>query len=511
MTTQLSSESSVANVHNFDITSKSLNDENHPAASNFFYDYASKNNPRANNESVRHSGVTRLFPKQQRLLARKDLWLPSKNVTATTSGTPNRIGGSTWNAKKQTANQMCSIASNTQTVTPSGENNCALGTPGSSKKKKEKKKQKKKDCIAETPRVSKKKKRNPVDNSAVATPNTSKYSVVSKRTKLNMKEAEFDTLSISSDSDDSILEVPIPPKAQPPLIELPDSDEDCETNGSPGRKGETQSVVQPNKAERQAEKARNAARVTCEYDEPSTVYADTDCADETTEKSMDVEAVHSENVETICNEVTDLILNCSHPLADSLHVRGHKNDSIENFNLESVTEKGTNAGAETHATQDPGTIPENRSSCSAASEHRDASNNSTVIPPKGPSIDVGQIDTNISRPHDNDKQNESTKRKRQKDSESRSSKKNNMSETPEKRRKQDAIATSGNDSMTDYFFKPMTKEMQAFYNGPCGSESMNVDDMQSRMPSKLFLPIATKSRTFLHQRNHLMSETSSIL
>ncbi|XP_043288968.1 uncharacterized protein [Venturia canescens] len=458
------------------------------------------------------NNTSKTFPKPQRLLARKDLWLPQEK----TANGIEELSNSENTSLKNLAAKPGRAAKRKNRIKNPAEFYVSQATEKRLESQKEKANNKetaKNQVPAEASSGTKKPKtcKDLLNDSSLNT-ETSKYSIISKKMKLSLKEAQCETLSISSDSDDSILEVPIPPKAQPPLIELPDSDEDCDLNESKEKNRSRSGKLDIIKA---AKKVRPGEKVTCEYDEPSTSYKDTNCTNESPGESQNIEILEGNNSDTICDIDTNLILNCSDPRRDFMSLEDDGLERRENFDVSGSTEKDTNrerslSGGRAGTTRDSATFSGVYSFDKDLPQNQEPLDNSSGTNTADRTTDCRQSDSNNSFIENSEMRNEKSRRKRQKDAESRSLKEGNTSETPEKRRKRNTNCSSGSNSLTDYFFKPMTKEMQAFYDSPCGSENMNVAVMQSKMPkhpnnwkilNEDLIPRGKKRRLCLRCRN----------
>ena len=455
--------------------------------------------------------LTKRFVKAPRLLAQKDLWLPRQpgivvrpparvqivaNPTSQISPSTDKPIAAQKPAV-ETIKPATSHSKNSERLTECLNENVATEFRVSSifpaTKKKSKTETKKNVKMArgrKAPREKKNQKFEDTESASDAFTEPSKYNVVSKAKKQELK-IYSEPVDISSDSDESILEVPVPPKAPPPVIQLPDSDEEDSNNDGARQDRETNKKSMPcyiletdSSSSNESSKSANRAEKLANFNRIN---------DEATRGVR----VIPEIPDSPASPEPNLILNCTDiqrgaaSLDDIRQMReagasnrAHSDDSMtesEANNWTNIAERQSNDG---RYQED---YPNDRSIYSISTNlfsdqfpsHCDEIRDSPRSPDPecnaGPSS-VTAVVTNTSKRNQAVVQSTST-----------SFNDFEVPAIPQKRSKRSVPKSSREQTNAEYFFKPMSKELRNYYNNPGAGEHLDVYDIQNKMPSRFFL------------------------
>ncbi|KAL6425124.1 hypothetical protein ACFW04_009423 [Cataglyphis niger] len=310
----------------------------------------------------------------------------------------------------------------------------------------------------------------------------SKYNVMSKSAKQEIfldKLKNDKQISDSSDSDESIFEVPVPPKPKPPLINLHDSDEENDTNSK------MDDLI--------------SKSVSSKIIGESSNHQDTSVKNKSTDKSLHNKntTVNSRNNHTRTQEIReDIVLNCTivqkgaksiceiKQSSKSAKLNKNQNISIEDINQNSAKQLQTTSKERT-ANLEQFMIPEiysynhihevqqkinknNIISTSGRYNLRSAERNSTL----DATASCSSNDTAIDRKRQNDSRIENPKQKRQCTVQQNNQYVMQQSSSGENRK---------NESRNE-FFKTMSESLRNhYYNSSRGQENFDVDELQRGM------------------------------
>ncbi|XP_076648882.1 uncharacterized protein LOC143356793 isoform X2 [Halictus rubicundus] len=307
-------------------------------------------------------------------------------------------------------------------------------------------------------------------NSISETETDSKYNVNTKNRKQwkasNYFEDEIMLLSsdTETDSEQSIFEVPIPPKPQPPVINLQDSDDsDALSNNDDSDK--CSFIIE--------DETKKVSRTSLRNTNPS-------------------------NDRLIHNITEDIILNCSEVQKGASSIteikemnknvqkksgdchNTNKNDSEKNksASMSKICNNNLNETRKSLSSSEKDNVPEFRVPA-------EPSSNSNIVFERDKNQSVTSMEdvTNFEIPN---QPSSSRKRHRENDNEysvnTKQKKQSYSKDTPsevctDQHRDKDKTETV----WKDYFFRPMSEKMKAFYNESRGQENFNIQDIQSKM------------------------------
>ncbi|XP_018053884.1 PREDICTED: uncharacterized protein LOC108690878 isoform X1 [Atta colombica] len=313
----------------------------------------------------------------------------------------------------------------------------------------------------------------------------SKYNVVSKDIKQKVRlllTEQMDKEEDSSDSEESIFEVPVPPKPEPPLIDLQDSDEE---NGSNSRINNDLILKNRNDASLKTYLKASPLK-NCELEVSQSNLQDTSSKNKTTSKSYNKDTVNSSKSIQISmgtqDIIEDIVLNCTtiqrgaqsiseiKQLSKNTEIK-QRSKSTENTSQNSkkiLPLKGNNKNA--NLQQEISVT--SRKKLQIMQRNIDKSNNiyfthleqnkSSVIEPYNPVID--------RKRRCNNEIDDQSKQKRQCTSQQNNQNVVSQSNNIEEKR-----------NISNEFFEPMSEEMKNYYNLSRGQENFDIRELQQSM------------------------------
>lgn len=300
-----------------------------------------------------------------------------------------------------------------------------------------------------------------------------KYEILSRSDKLQKKANYSEEITLlssdtESDSEESILEVPIPPKPQPPVINLQDSDENSETSSDNSDIDEEASFI----IEKKNDLVRNTKKKTVVIDQnsdnsnsvidfiddtPTIENIVLNCTEiqkgassikEIMEMSKIVQSDQHFNKDTnscekhnSSNEKEIYIKDFNN--SDDLFISNNDKDNKSNFPLPSKTIDDKNVMYE---------------------RDKKELNNFAKDVMVSNFLNSKELTSNRKRHHENDDEPSTSESKRSKLSCEEDSNKDKTNE----------------DSWAEYFFRPMSQDLKAFYDFQ-GQENFDIGEIQSKM------------------------------
>lgn len=298
-----------------------------------------------------------------------------------------------------------------------------------------------------------------------------RYSVLAtsvKAQKANNESEEVTLLSdTESDSEESILEVPIPPKPQPPVINLQDSDEESDSVASDDEESQDCFIVTQNKdrlTKGKKRKPRKHALV-----DPMTEDIMLNCTEVQKGASSIREIVEMrKDAQNISEQRSDKDKDtCEKSKSVSVSELYNKNLSKTDKLLLSVNDKGNNAEFQ---------LPLEAVNKRNVVYERDKSKSVSFANEVTVTIFQNPNESSSSRKRIHEEDNEpctSAKQRKTSDDESKHGRSN--AEQCEDRNKMER------GSWEEYFFRPMSDTLKTFYNESRGQENFDVQDIQSEM------------------------------
>ena len=309
-----------------------------------------------------------------------------------------------------------------------------------------------------------------------------RYGVVATSTKARKanKDEEVTVLSdTDSDSEESILEVPIPPKPQPPVINLQDSDEGSDSVNSDDETSQDCFVVTQNKDRLTKEKKRKTRW--SEEDSRAASSIKESLVDPVTEDIM-LNCTEVQKGASSIREIVELrkdARNTSEQCSDKDKDTYAKNKSVnvsELYNknlgktdksLLSVNDKDSNVACQ---------LPMETVNKRTIVYERDKSKSVSFANKVTVTIFQNSNESSSSRKRYHEDDNEPcTSAKQRKASDDASKHGKRIAEQCEDRNKLER------GSWEEYFFRPMSDTLKAFYNESRGQEDYDVKDIQSEM------------------------------
>ncbi|XP_015590411.1 uncharacterized protein LOC107265454 [Cephus cinctus] len=172
---------------------------------------------------IEEDSVTNKIAENERIISEN----PARSDPSSLLNVLGQAAVDTFNLKKQGTSKNKKKHSKSANVETTSSNTTEKETVQKSKKsKKRKKASKRKNDKNIAPIII----LTSSDSSDTITETLRKYKVLSKKSKI--KERQSSRIYSTSDSDDSILEVPVPPKPAPPVINLHDSDDESREIGN---------------------------------------------------------------------------------------------------------------------------------------------------------------------------------------------------------------------------------------------------------------------------------------
>ncbi|XP_063988430.1 uncharacterized protein LOC135168323 isoform X2 [Diachasmimorpha longicaudata] len=310
-----------------------------------------------------------------------------------------------------------------------------------------------------------------------AEPTTSKYNVSGNKLQKKKTRATADV----SDSDDSILEVPVPPKPIPLLISLPDSDDESSSEEeSPVVMDKSDKII-PVTKDSSSESSRSSSPVIIEDSETSTdspgVLPVTHLPDNlimnctTPQKGAstlaEIKRVRESDGKTVAQAVVQEIDEESMTESEAMNwgsLEGEMESSQGETLRELWQEFSGEGGQGTHISDESG--PLNKSG-------EDASVSSEKNPEDKSTKDTGLEGAAEALKDQEGKRQNSGKRPRDRGSDV---------ERPRKRKRQKENREV-DIRFEEYLLQPMPKQLRDFYNEPRGGDMMrDIKDIQNEMP-----------------------------
>lgn len=308
-----------------------------------------------------------------------------------------------------------------------------------------------------------------------------KYEILSRSDKLQKKANYSEEIMLlssdtESDSEESILEVPIPPKPQPPVINLQDSDENSETSSDNSDIDEESSFI----IEKKNDLVENTKKKTVVIDQNS------DSSNSVIDFIDDTPTI--ENIVLNCTEVQKgassikEIMEMSKIVQSDQHFNKDTN-SCEKHNSSNEKEiyiKDFNKSDDLFISNND---KDNKSNFQSPSKtindknvmyERDKKelNNFAKDVVVSNFLNSKELTSSRKRHHENDSEPSTSESKRSKLS---CEEDNNKDKTNE-------------DSWAEYFFRPMSQDLKAFYEFQ-GQENFDIGEIQSKMSSEFLLKI----------------------
>ncbi|KOC58930.1 Zinc finger CCHC domain-containing protein 7 [Habropoda laboriosa] len=308
---------------------------------------------------------------------------------------------------------------------------------------------------------------------------STKYNVCHKLDKMKKTANYSDEITVlssdtESDSEESILEVPIPPKPQPPVINLQDSDESLEALCTDSDEDQ-ECLFLKQKENILSGKRKKTSTVDQDSDNSTSIL------DFVNDTSM------TEDIVLNCTEIQKSASSIKEILELSKTIQSEQSSKI--FYDKSITKNKvpnknlSNSNQLLLSTKNKDNIsefqlPSKTFSDSSVTYERDKSKKSVNFAEDvtvSNFVNVNELTPNRKRHHDNDSE-PCTSVKQRKDTsniESKCSKTSTEQYNVKDKNKQE--------SWEEYFFRPMSANIKAFYNEPRGQENFDIQHVQSKM------------------------------
>lgn len=318
-----------------------------------------------------------------------------------------------------------------------------------------------------------------------------RYSVLATSAKAQKANNDFEEVTLladtESDSDESILEVPIPPKPQPPVINLQDSDEGSDSVDSDNEASSDCFVVTQNKDRLTKEKKRKT-RVT-EEDSRTASSIQESVTDPLVDPMTEDIMLNCTEVQKGASSIKEIMemrkdaqktsKQCSDKNKDtceknksvSVSELYNKNLSKTDKSLLSVKDKDSNVEFQ---------LPLETVNKRNIVYERDKSKSVSFANEVKVTIFQNSNESSSSRKRHHEDDNEpctSAKQRKTSDGESKHGIRN--------AEQCEDISKMERGSWEEYFFRPMSDTLKAFYNESRGQENFDVQDIQSEMSSQL--------------------------
>ncbi|XP_053981113.1 uncharacterized protein LOC128877644 isoform X1 [Hylaeus volcanicus] len=277
------------------------------------------------------------------------------------------------------------------------------------------------------------------------------------------------SVEMDSDSEESILEVPIPPKPLPPVIQLPDSDDEFDMSSS--NRNEQFYI-------------NNICNLTEDYENITYIR---------TKASNNVSTTIDDTLASCATE--DITLNCTEiqKAASSIKEIMEMSKNVQNDLTHSHKDKNASKDTFTLTTESLKTAGETVKSSSnteknIASEFQsplDNINNSNIVYERDKPKLVTFAEEVEVMTFRNPNELTISKRRRDEDNEpninAKRKKTNNSKHSEANATPQQSKEKEKQQSWVDYFFRPMSESLKNFYNEVRGQENFDIQEIQSKM------------------------------
>ncbi|XP_043257853.1 uncharacterized protein LOC122400442 isoform X2 [Colletes gigas] len=330
-------------------------------------------------------------------------------------------------------------------------------------------------------------------SSADQTEIDTRYDILSTNEKLQKTRTNSDEVTVlcsdtDSESEESILEVPIPPKPQPPVIQLPDSDDGTDMSDS-NTDEECLFIIDNVGSIKKKEK------ITYRSDKSS----DTNLARTTTINDTSKSGV-----------TEDIMLNCTgvqksvSSIKEIIEMRKNVQNELEQCSSKDrniLNEKEKFVIVNEVRYQNPNAINKSLSSVTKkdnVSESQlllETSNNSNVVYERDKQKSVTFADDVVAPFCNSNEFSSSRKRRCESDGEQCTNAKQMKSTEGSSNQSQNKNKQK-EETWEEYFFRPMSDNLKTFYNKPQGQENLDIWEIQSKMSNEDLMPNVSKKRRF---------------
>ncbi|XP_015114762.1 uncharacterized protein LOC107039577 isoform X2 [Diachasma alloeum] len=324
-------------------------------------------------------------------------------------------------------------------------------------------------------------------------PVNSKYKVLGKKSTKKILQLVTEI----SDSDDSILEVPVPPKPTPPLISLQDSDEESSS--------EEESSVVMDKSDRTSSRAKDSSSESSRSSSPEII--------EDSDDTRDSSGTH---------EGVNLILNCTRvqkgvsSLAEIKRMRESEGKSVvEQIDEESMTESEAMNWGSLEGEMEKSQGETLKQLWQEFSEEGDLRRN--FLDESGSSGKPSEEASRVSLEKTANEKSKEDGSRREKGAGEKSKEVEGRRDTPRKRaldgrtdgetprkRTRQKENQDKEISFEEYLLQPMPKQLRDFYNEPRGGDIMrDIREIQNDMPKNPSRWMVLDSDIYpLHRKKH---------
>lgn len=304
-----------------------------------------------------------------------------------------------------------------------------------------------------------------------------KYEILSRSDKLQKKANFSEEITLlssdtESDSEESILEVPIPPKPQPPVINLQDSDENSETSSDNSDIDEESSFIIEKKNDLVGNTKKKTVVIDQNSDNSNSVIDfidDTPTIENIVLNCTEVQKGASSIKEII--EMSKIVQSDQHFNKDANSCEKHKSSNekeiyIKDFNKSDDLFISNNDKDNKSNFQSPSkTI--NDKNVMYERDKKEVNNFAKDVIVSN-FLNSKELSSSRKRHHENDNEPSTSENKRSKLSCEEDNNKDKNNE----------------DSWAEYFFRPMSQDLKAFYEFQ-GQENFDIGEIQSKMSSEL--------------------------
>ncbi|XP_031838599.1 uncharacterized protein LOC116429614 [Nomia melanderi] len=302
------------------------------------------------------------------------------------------------------------------------------------------------------------------------TKSDSRYSILAKNKKQQRRTDHFNeevlllSSDVESDSEKSILEVPIPPKPKPPVINLQDSDEESDTVSS---NTDTEEFIIEN-----------------EYNEKTL--------------STNLGETNSANYRLINDITEDIMLNCTEiqkgvsTIKEIKEMSKNVQNTLECYNKnENVSEKNKSPSTSTlynkNFNKTKMLLLNEKDNTSVCQLPMEPTNNSNIVYERDKNKKLICSMEDVTNFENSNEASSSRKRQRENDNECSVNAKHKKHSYIEDKCSGKHIdqhkgkVKNKSEVWEDYFFRPMSESLKTFYNEPRGQENFDVQEIQSNM------------------------------
>ncbi|XP_076686248.1 uncharacterized protein LOC143378399 isoform X2 [Andrena cerasifolii] len=342
-----------------------------------------------------------------------------------------------------------------------------------------------------------------------------RYSVLTTNVKAQKANNESEKVTLlsdtESDSEESILEVPIPPKPQPPVINLQDSDEGSDSVTSDDEDSQDCFIITQNKDRLTKEKKRKTCRTEGDSRNASSIqeYVTDALVDPMTEDIM-LNCTEVQKGASTIKEIVEMrkdAQNISEQCFDKDKDTCEKNKSVSVSELHNKTLSKTDKSLLSVNENDSNAefqLPLKTVNKRNIVYERDKSKSVSFANEVTVTIFQNPKESSSSKKRIHEDDNEpctSAKQRKTLDDENKHGK-SNAEQCEDKNRMERG-------SWEEYFFRPMSDTLKTFYNESRGQENFDVQDIQSEMSNDDLMPNLSRQRFWnvtcnnCHRKGHL--------